>query len=359
MTKVLAILGSPRRGGNSEALLDAAIEGAQAAGAEVEKIAVEELKFSPCLAYRDCSRSKGVCVLEDDLTPLYPKLRDADHIILASPVFFLGLPAQLKALVDRCQPFWVIKDELGRSPARPGPPRRGLFLAVCSQNRIWEFQAAIASVKAMFITLDVRYFDEVLVGGVDAPDDVAHHPKALEGAQDAGRRLITGERAGPPLVSSQLGHPKPDIRPVGVVRNAVKEPIHHGWEEIISEIELNPDFIDALDGLEEYSHITVLFWIHKLPPELRRQIKIRPMDREDLPLVGVFATRTQLRPNPVGMTTVRLLRRRKNRLQVQGLDAIDGTPVLDIKPHLPPYDSPEGVRLPEWTLRLREERGSQ
>jgi multimeric flavodoxin WrbA len=174
-------------------LLDAALDGVREAGAEVEKIAVGELSFSACLAYRDCSRSKGVCVLNDDLTPVYPKLRDADHIIVASPIFFLGLPAQLKALIDRCQPFWVIKDELKQSPARPGPPRRGLYLAVSNQDRIREFQPSIASIKAMFITLDVRFFGQVLVGGVDAPGEVAERPEALQRVRDAGRRLITGE----------------------------------------------------------------------------------------------------------------------------------------------------------------------
>jgi tRNA-Thr(GGU) m(6)t(6)A37 methyltransferase TsaA len=157
-------------------------------------------------------------------------------------------------------------------------------------------------------------------------------------------------------MSTEMQLPRPDIDPVGMVRSPVKEPIHSGWEEIISEIELRPEMTEAADGLDEYSHITVLFWIHKVPQERRAQLKIRPRDREDMPLIGVFATRTQLRPNPIGMTTVRLLRRRKNLLRVQGLDAIDGTPVLDIKPHIPPYDSPEEVRLPEWTMRMSEER---
>lgn len=153
-----------------------------------------------------------------------------------------------------------------------------------------------------------------------------------------------------------MTEPSPEIvlRPIGYVRNKVKEPIHQGWEAIESDIELLPELAEALDGLEDYSHIIVLFWLHLVPEERRGYPRqLHPRDRQDLPLVGVFATRTQLRPNPIAMTVTRLLRRKKNVLRVRGLDAIDGSPVLDIKPYLPPYDSPEAVRLPEWTGRGR------
>lgn len=139
------------------------------------------------------------------------------------------------------------------------------------------------------------------------------------------------------------------LRPIGYVRNRVKEPIHEGWEDIESDLELLPELTEALDGLEEYSHIIVLFWLHRIPEERRGvQKKLHPRDRQDLPLVGIFATRTQMRPNPIAQTVVRLRRRRQNVLRVRGLDAIDGSPILDIKPYLPPYDQPEAVRLPEW-----------
>lgn len=81
-------------------------------------------------------------------------------------------------------------------------------------------------------------------------------------------------------------------------------------------------------------------------------IKVHPRARRELPLVGLFATRSPHRPNPIGESTVRLIERRDNILRVEGLDAIDGTPVLDIKPHFPRADNPTDVRVPEWITRL-------
>lgn len=133
-------------------------------------------------------------------------------------------------------------------------------------------------------------------------------------------------------------------------------PIHEGWDEVISELVVEHRFAAALDGIEDYSHLVVLFWIHGVPPRRRRQLKLHPRDRQDLPLVGVFATRTQYRPNPIGLTVVPLRERRANVLVVQGLDAIDGTPVLDLKPYLPRRDLAEGVTVPEWMERLHGDR---
>jgi tRNA-Thr(GGU) m(6)t(6)A37 methyltransferase TsaA len=92
--------------------------------------------------------------------------------------------------------------------------------------------------------------------------------------------------------------------------------------------------------VEDYSHLFILFWITRIPPNRRGLMKVHPKSREDLPLVGVFATRTQYRPNPIGMTLVELLDRKKNVLRVRGLDAIRGTPVLDIKPISPAKEFP-------------------
>ena len=135
--------------------------------------------------------------------------------------------------------------------------------------------------------------------------------------------------------------------PIGRVKNWVKEPMSYGWEEVTSEIELTVA-PELLDGIEGYSHIFVIFWMHRVSDEARSLTKIYPKDRQELPLVGVYATRTQNRPNPVGMTLVKLLGRKGNRLKVQGLDAIDGTPVIDIKPYLPPYDALPDAKMPDW-----------
>lgn len=141
------------------------------------------------------------------------------------------------------------------------------------------------------------------------------------------------------------------LNPIGWVKNGIKEPMSYGWEEVVSEVELivAPEI---LDGIEGFSHLIVLFWMHRVSAEARSLLKIHPKDRQDLPLVGVIATRTQNRPNPLGMTTVSLLGRKGNRLKVKGLDAINGTPVIDIKPYLPPYDALGEAKMPDWVRGL-------
>jgi tRNA-Thr(GGU) m(6)t(6)A37 methyltransferase TsaA len=144
--------------------------------------------------------------------------------------------------------------------------------------------------------------------------------------------------------------------PIGVVRNAVKESQMFGWESVESRIAVRRELADALDGLEGYSHLIVLFWAHRVPEEERRATRIRPMGDPTLPLLGIFATRTQLRPNPIGVSVVPLLGRKGTELRVRGLDAIDGTPVLDVKPYIPHYDSVPQATIPAWASEVAERR---
>lgn len=139
---------------------------------------------------------------------------------------------------------------------------------------------------------------------------------------------------------------------IGVVRNAHKEPHWEEWSDEESEIVLREDLAEALEGVEGFSHLIVLFWMHRLPARERITLKVHPRGRLDLPLVGVFATRSPARPNPIGVTIVKLLERRGAVLRVQGLDAIDGTPVLDIKPYIPDYHPVARVRVPSWVKKL-------
>lgn len=136
-----------------------------------------------------------------------------------------------------------------------------------------------------------------------------------------------------------------ELKPIGFVRNEVKR--GDRWEEVISRIEIEDEFSQALDGIEDFSHIIVIFWFH-LSAGRELRLKIHPRGIKELPEVGVFATRSPLRPNPIGISVVRLLRREGNILTVKGLDALDGTPVVDIKPYMPFMDSPQGVLIPPW-----------
>lgn len=143
--------------------------------------------------------------------------------------------------------------------------------------------------------------------------------------------------------------------PIAVVRNNVFEPRPDGWEEVRSDLIFRDDLLDALDGIEAYSHVIVVFYCHQVPEEKRTALRIHPRGDPRLPEQGVLATRSQRRPNALGVAVVPLLRRRRNILRVLGLDAIDGTPVLDIKPYLPHYDSVPEARVPDWVLQPRAE----
>ncbi|MGC1122232.1 MAG: tRNA (N6-threonylcarbamoyladenosine(37)-N6)-methyltransferase TrmO [Candidatus Methanofastidiosia archaeon] len=134
--------------------------------------------------------------------------------------------------------------------------------------------------------------------------------------------------------------------PIGVVRNGVTER-PPSWKDVTSEIHIRKELQEGLDNLEEFSHVLVLFYLHL---SLSLHLKVHPRGDESLPLVGVFGTRAPVRPNPVGVTVTELLSIKENVLTVKGLDAFDGTPVLDIKPHLP---VPDPVRLPQWVGRTR------
>ena len=115
---------------------------------------------------------------------------------------------------------------------------------------------------------------------------------------------------------------------------------------------MKPECAAGLDGLERFSHVLVLFYMHLDPDGEAPAVVRRPRGRSDMPPVGVFAQRGRMRPNPIGVTAVRIVRVEPGRLTVRGLDALDGTPVLDLKPYVPVFDRVEGARVPEWMDRL-------
>jgi len=140
------------------------------------------------------------------------------------------------------------------------------------------------------------------------------------------------------------------LKPIGYVKNNINVPMKEGWEEVISELVLDDDLEEAAEGLEEFSHIMVIFWMHRVSTERSTPKKLHPRGRRELPLVGLFATHAPCRPNPLGVSVVRLLERRENVLKVKGLDAMDGTPIVDIKSYFPGHDAEATV--PEWVKRL-------
>lgn len=160
------------------------------------------------------------------------------------------------------------------------------------------------------------------------------------------------------------------VKPIGIVKSKVEKEVlkynnkdinldidtatNQGSDLITSQIVINNEYIECLDGIEDFSHIIVLFWTHTVPDKARQIRKVHPAGLKEMPLKGIFATRSPVRPNPICKTTVRLIERKENILIVDGLDAINNTPVVDIKPHLPLYDSPLNIKLADWMYILME-----
>jgi len=138
------------------------------------------------------------------------------------------------------------------------------------------------------------------------------------------------------------------------VINSVEYPSNVKWETITSQVVIAPQLVEALDGIDGFSHILIIFYLHQVDEDRRSLLKVHPENKEELPLVGVFATRSPVRPNPIGVTVVKLLECQENVLKVLGLDAYDGTPVLDVKPYLRRGDRIEEATMPGWLLRLWE-----
>jgi len=182
-------MGSPRDGGNSDLLLEAALRAAAGAGALVEKLRISRLQIAPCRECDDC-RKDGVCAIRDDMDSLGSKLLTADAVIIASPIFFYGLPGQLKALIDRAQAYWMRKYVLGQPPELPG--RKGAFIAVGATSGARLFDGAVLTVRYFFKAFDIGYDAELLVRGVDKEGDISRRPEMLTAAEELGRKLAGG-----------------------------------------------------------------------------------------------------------------------------------------------------------------------
>lgn len=190
--KVLGIMGSPRRQGNTEILLDKALEGARDAGAEVEKAVVSDLKISGCREIYACHKD-GECAIKDDMQSLYGKLREADHVILASPIFFYGLTSQVKAVIDRCQAPWVGRYVLGMGKDDTRV-RRGAFISVGATKGEKLFDGAVLTVKYFFDAIGVEYSGDLLIRGVDDKGKIAEHHDFLDDAFRLGQELVRGSQ---------------------------------------------------------------------------------------------------------------------------------------------------------------------
>ncbi|MGA2485614.1 MAG: SAM-dependent methyltransferase [Roseiarcus sp.] len=143
------------------------------------------------------------------------------------------------------------------------------------------------------------------------------------------------------------------LRPIGFVRGGRAEPIDDGWDAVTATIALTPEFgPEALAGLDGFSHVEVVFLFHRVAERAVVTDARRPRGRADWPKVGIFAQRGKDRPNRLGVTVCKLLGINGTTLNVAGLDAIDGTPILDIKPCMRGFLPRGDIREPDWAREL-------
>jgi len=178
--RVLGLFGSPRRGGNTDLLLEEMLKGAEEAGAQIERTRISGLEFSPCIECHGCDET-GECVLDDDMEMVYPKLLKADCVILASPIFFYGVTAWTKALIDRVQSLWVRKYRLKLPP---------FFVSVGATKGTRLFDGAMLTVKYFFDALGLDSAGQLFFTGVEAKGAIRNHPTALREAFETGKALV-------------------------------------------------------------------------------------------------------------------------------------------------------------------------
>ncbi len=187
--KVAAFNGSPRKGGNTEVLLQEALRPIENAGHGVMKFNLNDMDIKPCQDCGGCEKT-GVCVLRDDMDMITDAIRESDRIILASPIFFFGLSAQSKIMIDRCQAFWCEK-YLMKQPIPEGPQgRKGLLILVGGMKKEVGVECGEAAAKAFFRTVSVQQHATISFLGIDSKEAIYGHLTALGDVYRAGRRLI-------------------------------------------------------------------------------------------------------------------------------------------------------------------------
>jgi len=143
-----------------------------------------------------------------------------------------------------------------------------------------------------------------------------------------------------------------NIIPIGLVKSSVTELVDKNWGNVTSRINLLPEYKGSLVGLEDFSHIIVITYLHQAKYTPSKHLQRRPRGMESMPKVGIFSQRVKDRPNPIGVTAVEIINVGDDYIEVRGLEAIDATPIIDIKPYYPHYDKIETPKIPQWVDRL-------
>ncbi len=190
--KILVFQGSPRIGGNTDTLVNAFIDGAKKGGAYVEKIDLYRIKLKPCIECGECDKN-GECVIQDDMQKIYPKLKEFDVVVLASPVFFYNITSMTQALVERVQPLWVLKYLIKSPEYRNNAEKYGILISLGATKGDKLFEGIIRVVKYFFDAFDARYVGGLFFRGVEKKGEIKKHPSALEDAYRLGFSVGRGD----------------------------------------------------------------------------------------------------------------------------------------------------------------------
>jgi multimeric flavodoxin WrbA len=186
--KVLIVLGSPRKKGNTDLLVERIAKGIANAGGSVETVRLEGRDIHPCIGCGGCEK-EGRCVILDDMQQMYDKIDHADRIVIASPIYFYSVTAQTKAFIDRCQAMWSRKYILSRRRPATGIEKKGYLVSVAATKGERVFESAILTVKYAFDAMDFEYGGEFVVRGVDSKGAILAMPDVLAQAEEFGRKV--------------------------------------------------------------------------------------------------------------------------------------------------------------------------
>jgi multimeric flavodoxin WrbA len=188
--RLLAIHGSPRKGGNTDALLDCFLDGASGVCQTIERVSLRELKYTPCIECDGC-RKTGKCVFDDMLGPLFEQLLSFERVVFSYPLFFLGPPAITKAFIDRGQFLWVRKYVMNIDPVTPGVERRAFLLSVGGfEGGEKVFRCNRTILRSFLPVCGLSYAGDIFEGGIEEKGDVLLHDDLCKRAREAGRLFV-------------------------------------------------------------------------------------------------------------------------------------------------------------------------
>lgn len=187
---VIAFHGSPRIGGNTDLLLGETLKAIDTGIHKIHLFKLNQMDIKPCQNCGGCENT-GVCIIKDDMGPIYEAIRSADRVILASPIFFFGLSAQTKIMIDRCQAFWCEKYLLKKTLSSEHHGRKGLLMLVGGMKSDTGLRCAEATAKAFFRSISVPVHETLGFLNIDAKGAIMNHPTALHQGFEAGIKLLT------------------------------------------------------------------------------------------------------------------------------------------------------------------------